>query len=186
MTVLRCERLASGDVDAAIASLGAVTLARTPVGAFVDVDDNLVDRARRVLAFAGVRAGVSVETFAPRAGTRAAIGRDLTPLPLPSLALDLVHVRPLPLGPETSRLLRTKGLRRPNAARRALVRDLLGGVEAAVGWRRRAWTTRDVLRTTEARRVLRPVVFDIAAIGAPPERRALTREGALARWLFFA
>jgi hypothetical protein len=125
MTVLRCERLASGDVDAAIASLGAVTLARTPIGAFVDVDDNLVDRARRVLAFAGVRAGVSVETLAPRAGTRAAIGRDLTPLPLPSLALDLVHV-------------------------------------------------------------LRPVVFDIAAIGAPPERRALTREGALARWLFFA
>jgi hypothetical protein len=28
------------------------------------------------------------------------------------------------------------------------------------------------------------VVFDIAAIGAPPERRALAREGALARWLF--
>jgi hypothetical protein len=41
-----------------------------------------------------------------------------------------------------------------------------------------------VLRTKEARRVLRPVVFDIAAIGAPPERRALTREGSLAHWLF--
>jgi len=27
-------------------------------------------------------------------------------------------------------------------------------------------------------------VFDISAISAPPERRALTREGTLARWLF--
>ena len=184
MAVLRCERLASGDVDAAIASLGTVTLARTPVGAFVDVDDQLADRARRVLAFAGVRAAASVETLAPRAGTRPAIGRDLTPLPLPSLALDLVHVRALPLGPETTRLLRTGPFQRVNAARRAVVRDLLSGVDAAVGWRRRAWTTREVLRSAEARRVLRPVVFDLAAIGAPPERRALTREAVLARWLF--
>jgi len=184
VTVLRCERLASGDVDAAIASLGAVTLARTPVGAFVEVDDNIVDRARRVLAFAGVRAGVSVETLAPRPGTRAAIGCDLTPLPLSSLVLDLVHVRSLPLGPETGRLLRAGPLQRPSAERRALVRDLLSGVDAAVGWRRRAWTTRDVLRAREVRRVLRPVVFDVAAIGAPPERRALAREGAIARWLF--
>jgi hypothetical protein len=184
VTVLRCERLAGGDVDAAIASLGVLTLARTPTGAFAEVDENLVDRARRVLAFAGVRAGVSLETLAPRPGTRAAIGRDLTPLPLPSLALDLVHVRSLPLGPETARLLRAGPLQRLSAARRSLVRDLLCGVDTAVGWRRRAWTTRDVLRTAEARRVLRPVVFDIAAIGAPPERRALAHEGAIARWLF--
>ena len=135
-------------------------------------------------SLAGVSTGVSLETLAPRPGTRVAIGRDLTPLPLLCLALDLVHVRSLPLGPETARLLRGRPLQRENAARRALVRDLLCGVDAAVGWRRRAWTTRDVLRTTEARRVLRPVVFDIAAIGAPPERRALAREGALARWLF--
>lgn len=184
MTVLRCERLATGDVDSAIASLGTATLARTPTGAFVEVDDDLVERARRVLAFAGVRAAASVESLAPRPGTRAAIGRDLTPLPLPSLALDLVHVRALPIGAETARLLRTSPLQRQNAARRAVVRDLLCGVDAAIGWRRRAWTTRDVLRSTEARRVLRPVIFDIAAIGAPPERRALARDGTLARWLF--
>lgn len=182
--MLRCERLARGDVDQAIASLGAATLARTPVGSFVEVDDHFVDRARRVLAFAGVRASISLETLAPRPGTRAAIGRDLTPLPLPSLALDLVHVRSLPLGPETARLLRPGLLRRPNAARRALVRDLLRETDSSVGWRRRAWTTRDVLRIAETRRVLRPVVFDIGAIGAPPERRALAREGAIARWLF--
>lgn len=184
MAVLRCERLAVGDVDTAIASLGAVTLARTPVGFFIDVDDHVVDHARRVLAFAGVRAGPSLEALAPRPGTRAAIGRDLTPLPRESLTLDLVHVRSLPVGPETARLLRAGPMRRPSASKRALVRDLLSGVDASMGWRRRAWTTRDVLRTAEARRVLRPVVFDIAAIGAPPERRALAREGAIARWLF--
>jgi len=176
VTVLRCERLVPGEVDAAVASLGAVTLARTPVGAFVEVDDHVVDRARRLLAFAGVRAAVCLETLAPLSGTRAAIGRDLTPLPLPSLALDLVHVRSLPIGPETARLLA--------GACRALVRDLLSGVEASFGWRRRAWATRDVLRAGEVRRVLRPVVFDIAAIGAPPERRALARQGSIARWLF--
>jgi len=49
--------------------------------------------------------------------------------------------------------------------RELLLRDLLAGVDASFGWRRRAWTTRDVLRSGEARRVLRPVVFDIAAIG---------------------
>jgi hypothetical protein len=184
VTVLRCERLATGNVDGAIASLGAVTLARTPLGAFIEVEDHLLDRARRVLAFAGVRVAISAESLVPSRGTRPAIGRDLTPLPLPSLALDLVHVRSLPLGPETARLLRARPLQRANATRRALVRDLLRGVDAAVGWRRRAWTTRDVLRTAEARRVLRPVVFDIAAIGAPPERRALARDGVLARWLF--
>jgi hypothetical protein len=131
-----------------------------------------------------VQATTCLETLAPQPGTRAAIGRDLTPLPLPSLALDLVHIRSLPLGPETARLLTRALLRRPNAARLALARDLLSGVEASFGWRRRAWTTRDVLRTAEVRRVLRPVVFDIAAIGAPPERRAFARQGSIARWLF--
>jgi hypothetical protein len=184
VTVLRCERVSGGAVDSAIASLGSVTLARTPAGFFLEVEDGLVDRARRVLAFAGVQAGVSLETLAPRPGTRAAIGRDLTPLPLSSVALDLVHLRSLPLGPETARLLRGGPLRRAGVARRSLVRDLLSGVDASVGWRRRAWTTREVLRSAEARRVLRPVIFDIAAIGSPPERRVLTRDGAIARWLF--
>lgn len=184
MTVLRCERLATGTVDAAIASLGSVTLARTPLGAFIEVDDDRADLARRVLAFAGVRAAVSLETLGPRPAMRVAIGRDLTPLPQPSLALDLVHVRSLPVGPETARLLRTRLLHRPSAARRALVRELLHGADAAMGWRRRAWATREVLRLKEVRRVLRPVVFDIAAIGAPPERRVLAGEGAIARWLF--
>ena len=182
--MLRCERVSAGELDAALASLGPVTLARTPAGAFIEVEDDIVERARRALAFAGVRVERSAEALAPRPGTRAAIGRDLTALPLGSLALDLVHIRALPLGPETARLLRAGPFGRASAARRARVHDLLSGIDALVGWRRRAWTTREVLRTAEARRVLRPVVFDIAAIGAPPERRTLTRDGALARWLF--
>jgi hypothetical protein len=184
MAVLRCERLASGDVDAAIAGLGEATLARKPDGSFIEIEDALAERTTRVLAFAGIRATAAHETLAPVAGMRAAVGRDLTPLERGSLALDLVHVRALPLGRESARLLAAPPWRRPGRARRNTVRELLRGTNAAIAWRRRAWTTRAVLRTAEARRALRPVVFDIAALRAPPEHRALSADGSLARWLF--
>ncbi|HEV8468404.1 MAG TPA: hypothetical protein VGR46_02255 [Candidatus Limnocylindria bacterium] len=184
MAVLRCERIADGDVDRAIASIGTATLARMPDGAFVEVEDPQSARAQRLLAFAGVRATAGLQTLAPRPGTRAAVGRDLTPLPLGSVALDLVHVRALAPGIETQRLLRSRWGRRARATDRALVRALLRGDEMAIGWRRRAWTTRDVLRSAEARRALRAVVFDVGAIVAPPEHRVFAKDGALARWLF--
>jgi hypothetical protein len=184
MTVLRCERLAEGAFDAAIASLGTATLARTPTGAFIEIEDAASDRARRALAFAGVRVVPSFESLAPRPGTRAAIGRDLTALPLPTLVLDLVHVRALSLGAELTRVMRSRGFRRAGASSRALARELLRGSDVPIGWRRRAWTTREVLRAREVRRVLRPVVFDIGAISAPPERRSFARERSLERWFF--
>jgi hypothetical protein len=53
-----------------------------------------------------------------------------------------------------------------------------------MGWRRRAWTSREVLRSPEARATLRAVIFDVTAIGAPPEHRVLVGDGALVRWLF--
>src|SRR3989442_267497 len=129
MTVLRCERLADGDVDRAIASMGTATLARTPDGAFVEVEEGQSARAQRLLAFAGVRATAGLQTLAPRPGTRAALGRDLTPLPLAAVALDLVHVRALAVGAETQRLLPARWGRRaratggtpPRQARRLLV-----------------------------------------------------------------
>ena len=183
MAVLRCERVAAGDVDRAIVSIGTATLARTPDGTFVELDDAQAARAQRLLAFAGVRATAVLGALAPRPGTRAAIGRDLTPLPLAALALDLVHVRALALGSETRRLL-ARRWRRPRPADRALVRGLLRGEDAGIGWRRRAWSTRDVLRSAEARRTLRPIVFDVGAIVAPPEHRAFAKDGELARWLF--
>ena len=133
MTVLRLERIAAGSVDDAIASLGAVTLARSPDGAFAEVDDARVDRCTRALAFAGVRATATTVELAPPAGTRVAIGRDLGPLAPRVLALDLVHVRALPLGPETRRLLRTWPWRRLDPGRRARCRDLTGLVSAAAG-----------------------------------------------------
>src|SRR5439155_22293882 len=103
--------------------------------------------------------------------SRCASGWDLGALEDVLEAHDTVHVRTLPLGPETRRLLRTWPWRRPAAARRARCRDLLRGEDAILGWRRRAWAATGVLRAAEVRRVLRPVVFDHAAIGTPPERR---------------
>jgi hypothetical protein len=184
MAVLRCERVAEGDVDRAIAGIGTATLARMPDGVFLEVDDPQAADAERLLAFAGVRATAVLNALAPRPGTRAAIGRDLTPLPLAALALDLVHVRALALGSETRRLLGTRWRRRPRSTDRAVVRSLLRGDDAAIGWRRRAWSTRDVLRSAEARRVLRPIVFDVGAIVTPPEHRVFARDRELAHWLF--
>src|SRR2546425_326107 len=138
MIVLRCERLADGDVDRAIASIGMATLARTPDGAFVEVEEEQSARAQRLLAFAGVRATAGLQTLAPRPGTRAALGRDLTPLPLAAVALDLVHVRALAVGAETQRLLRARWGRRARATDRAVVRALLRGEDAAIGRRRPA------------------------------------------------
>jgi len=184
MAVLRCERVADGDVDGAIAGIGTATLARMPDGVFVEVDDPQAAGAERLLAFAGVRATAVLTALAPRPGTRAAIGRDLTPLPRTALALDLVHVRALAVGSETRRLLGARWRRRPRSTDRALARSLLRGEDTAIGWRRRAWSTRDVLRSTQARRVLRPIVFDVGALITPPEHRVFAREGVLARWLF--
>ena len=184
MTVLSCERVADGDVDGAIARLGGATLARMPEGRFVEVADQRGEVARRALAYAGIRATPTVTALVPRPGSRAALGRDLSPLPLATVVLDLVHVRPLSLAAETRRLLKRSSFRRADSRRRLLCRDLLRGDELALGWRRRAWTSREALRSPDVRRVLRPIVFDVAAIGAPPEHRALVREGAVARWLF--
>jgi hypothetical protein len=184
MAVLRCERVADGDVDRAIAVIGTATLARTPDGIFVEVDDPQAAEAERVLAFAGVRATAVLNALAPRPGTRAAIGRDLTPLPLTALALDLVHVRALAVGSETRRLLGARWGRRQRSTDRALARSLLRGDDAAIGWRRRAWSTREVLRSAQARRVLRPIVFDVGALVKPPEHRVFAAHGVLAHWLF--
>jgi hypothetical protein len=181
---MHCERLADGDIDAAIASIGSATLARTPEGSFVEVDDRLAENARRLLAFAGVRGTDSSWVISPRRGSCPAIGRDLRPLPRRALELDLLHVRSLPLGAETARLLRSRPWRSCGPTQRARVRDLLRGVDIVVGWRRRAWATKSALRSADARRVLRPVVFDLAAIGSPPEHRALAGDAAIGRWLF--
>jgi len=182
VAILRCERVADGDLDRALARIGQLTLARTPDGSFAEVADD--ERAMRLLAFAGVRTTVATMALTPRPGTRGALGRDLTPLPLGALGLDLVHVRALPLGAETMRLLRGRAWGRPSAARRALCRALLHGDDVALGWRRRAWSSPEVLRSREARAALRPVIFDATALGSPPEHRLLTRDRALARWLF--
>ena len=183
MTIFRCERLVDGESDRALAGLGPLTLARTPDGSFVEISDR-AEIAVRALAFAGVRATPVSLSLAPARGTSAAIGRDLVPLAREALSLDLVHVRPIPLASETRRLLRSRLWLPPTPQRRTLCRALLKGEEVMIGWRRRAWSSRAVLRSAVARRTLRPVVFDVGAIGQPPEHRSLVADGVLARWLF--
>jgi hypothetical protein len=184
LTVYRCERIAHGDVDRALATVGPLTLARRPDGVFVEAPAGRDATLVRALAFAGVRTVPASIQLAPVPAMRPAIGRDLSPLPLAAVALDLVHVRPLPLAAETKRLLRRSLLRRSSSRRRLLCRQLLHGDDATLAWRRRAWSTKDVLRSPEGRRALRPVVFDATALVAPPEHRVLASDGALARWLF--
>jgi hypothetical protein len=41
-----------------------------------------------------------------------------------------------------------------------------------------------VLRASETRRSLRPVIFDVSAVAAPPEHRGFFGQAALAGWLF--
>jgi hypothetical protein len=184
VTILRLERVLVGSFDEAIAALGAVALARSPEGTFLEVADARSAEAERRLAFAGVHARPSSVSLATPRGTRVAIGRDLSPLARELIALDLVHIRPLPLGDETRRLLRTWPWRRPTAARCARCRDLLRGDDIVLGWRRRAWASAAILRAAGVRRALRPVVFDNAALAVSPERRTFARDGALAGWLF--
>jgi hypothetical protein len=182
---LRLERVASGGIDEAIASLGMATLARSTEGPLLEVDEARLSAALRALAFAGVRASVVATTLIPPHDARAAIGRGLAPLPFGVLALDVVHVRALPLGTETRRLLRgTWPWRRVDGSHRARCRDLLRRDDAVLGWRRRAWAPANVLRRPEVRRVVRPIVFDRTALFAPPEARTFARERAIAGWLF--
>lgn len=184
MTILRLRSVRATAVDAAIAALDAVTLARMAEGVFADVDDGRAERSIRALALAGISAvPCEIDLAAPR-GMRAAIGRRLAPVP--GLALDLVTVRRVPLGGSTRRILRRRwGILRPSRDARARCRALLRGQDAELAWTRRAWGTAEAVRGPVARTILRPVVFDAGGVdGRCPERRTFAREGAIGRWLF--
>jgi hypothetical protein len=185
VTILRLRSVRGTAVDAAIAALDIVRLARTPEGAFADVDESAVERSIRSLALVGISAVACDIDLAAPSGSRAAIGRDLAPVP--GLALDLVSVRRVPLGESTREVLRRRWriVRPPSPAARALCRALLRGQDAELAWTRRAWGTAEAVRGPIARTILRPVFFDAGGVGAAShERRTFASDGIIGRWLF--
>lgn len=187
MTVLRLDPLHGARVDAALAAVEAVVLARRPDGRYAEVDLAEVAPFVRALAFAGIAAAPCDADLVAPAGAIVAIGRDLEPLPQALLAADVIRIRRLALGEATAELLRKRmrGLRAASAAARDRCRGLLRGDDVVLAWSRRAWGTRAAVRGRAARSRLRPVVFDPAAAArADLPGRAFARDGAIGRWLF--
>ncbi len=186
MTILRLDRRGDGHLDLALAAIDAVTLARTPAGAFAEVPHADVQGLTRALALAGVAAVPCEASLEPAPGLHPAAGRDLSPLIAGAVALDLVRLRRLPLAESTREALRRDwhGLRPPSREGRERCRSLLRGEDAAFAWTRQAWATAAALRTRTVRAVLRPIVFDRAALERASEGRTYGRDGLLGKWLF--
>jgi len=187
LTVIRLEAFPGASVDRAVADVGSATLIRRHDGAFIDVADADAPRAIRALALAGVGADVSVAELVAPSALLPALGIDLGPLARGLVASDIVLARRLTLGEATRELLRRPfgQYGRPALAARETARALLRGEDAFLAWERRAWATRDALRTRAVRKSLRPVVFDRGALERAELRgRSLASSGALTRWLF--
>ena len=184
MTLLQLARPASDNADDALAAAGDATLIRRADGAYVDVASEDVDALIRALAYAGVHATRCEADLAVPPTLLPAVGRDLAPL-AGSTAHDVVHVRRLTLGLATRELLRRTFARGPGEAARDRARALLRHDESVIAWSRRAWLTREALRSGAVRRSLRPVVFDRAALDRVElEGRTLATAGRITRWLF--
>ena len=187
MTVLRLDPLPGARIDRAIATVETAALVRRADGAYLDVSAPDVAPVVRALAFAGIDAAVSEVDLALPRGLLPAVGRDLAPLMRGLVACDVVRVRRLTLAQATRELLGRPfaGLRRPREAARKSARGLLRDDDALLAWARRAWATRDALRTRAVRRSLRPVIFDRSAVDrADLDGRTLASAGALTHWLF--
>jgi len=139
-----------------------------------------LQRVRRSLALRGVRtlpAEVDLPTPPPLVR---AIGIGLAPARLTAGELDVVEVRVVPLGEATARALRRPMRHWPvGAQRRSRCRALLRGEDAMLEIRRTAWCGRRTLR--ESRRMLRPVLFDVAAAARTILVHASDRP--LTRWI---
>ncbi|MBI2983005.1 MAG: hypothetical protein HYY42_02280 [Chloroflexi bacterium] len=141
----------------------------------------------RALAYAGISAEPCDAELAPPPGLLVARGMDLSPLPSGLVALDLVRIQRIHLGPATREALRRRcaGLLPAGAAARARCHALLRGEIVLFAWARHAWASRSALRCAPARTTLRPIVFDRDAVA----RRELlgrtsSRDEAIGRWLF--
>ncbi len=185
MTTLALTAVSGRSIAEALACVDRLTLARRGAVALVDVDPDATGEVVRALAFAGVDARRVPDDLAPPGGTLIAIGTDLAPVT--GLALDLVRLRRMALGRTTREVGRGRlwGLLPPTTLQRDRCRALLRGEAVAFEWARRAWGSRDALRTKGSRRSLRPVVFDPEARREDAfDRRVVSTDAALSAWLF--
>lgn len=187
MSVLRLAPAGGMSIGAALASVGSAALARRDGGAYVEVPVAVVSRLVRALAYGGIAAEPCDADLTAPPGLIAAIGSDLAPLPAGLVAIDVVRVRRVPLGPATREVLRRRfaGLLPAAASARVRCRALLRGESVMLAWGRQAWASRAALRSPGVRRSLRPVVFDREATRRTDlAGRTSSRDEELARWLF--
>ncbi len=141
---------------------------------------------RRGLAHAGIDTA-DEEAPAPRPGLVQAVGVGLAAASEP--AIEVLSLRPLPLGESSAHALGSRSLRRTlpayRLARESACRELLRGADELAWWERRAWLAPGDLRLAGVRRSFRPIVFDRAALAsARPGGLVHARDGALTRWAF--
>ena len=179
MTTLTLDVLRPEPFDLALDAPHFVLLRR---GAEVrmSLDDRHVARVRRALAFRGVRTSIVSDDLPKAPRSVRAVGTALAPARLGPTDLDVIEVRVVPLAEATMRALRRPIRSWPvGAGRRSRCRALLRGSDALLEVRRTAWCARDSIRAN--RRILRPVLFDVAATAPPLRFHASDR--ALTRWI---
>lgn len=188
MTVLRLDARSSlpAPLGAVVVALGTVTLCRRDGCAYAVVSDGLAQDAVRVFAFAGIAAVSCEAEMSPPRDLLAARGVDLTPLPSGLAVFDVLRIERLPLGRATRETLRRRwcGLLPPDDLARARCRSLLRDEDALVAWDRRVWGSRAALRSSAAKHVLRPIVFDRDDGPLPLRGRARASEDPFGHWLW--
>lgn len=187
MTVLQLVPVRGRSIGPALATVGSATLTRRSEGAYVDVAMSAVRPLVRALAFAGIDAQCCEPDLAPAPALLPARGLDLAPLAPGLVDVDVVRIERIPLGTATREVLvrRLGGLLPPAPPARARCHLLLRGDQVLFAWGRRAWGTRQALRSARARRSLRPIVFDREALARSDLAGRISSDADdLAHWLF--
>lgn len=187
--VFRLARVAAGgSIDPALAATPRAAIARTTNGVDLEVDEPYAPAVQRALAYVGVRADPAPASFpAPDPQAFPALAESLDPLPSGVAALDVIRFEWIGIAAGTAEVLRRRwvGFLGPDPAHRLRCQALLGGEEHVFAWDRRSWASLADLRRPSVRRVLRPVVFDRAAVSRFGRRgRAFATAGLIDRWAF--